>query len=93
MTAAYPKKTGLESPDIVFIKSHWDYSPHIDEPNRDHCHIIRMKEQNLLLDFLNRKLEGALLISGRRGVGKTSTVFSTINEANKQQNATALLQY
>ncbi len=33
------------------------------------------KEHNLIIDSLSRRIEGALLISGKRGVGKTSAVL------------------
>ncbi len=72
------KQDGITIP----IKEEWDYSPHIDGKT-NYCHVTRIKEQELITDFLIRKSEGALLISGRRGVGKTSSVFAAIQEANK----------
>jgi hypothetical protein len=39
-----------------------------------------------LVDFLRRKKEGALLICGKRGVGKTSVIFSAIQEAKRLEN-------
>lgn len=63
------------------IKRYWDHTPHPDEPNREHCHVIRATEQKFIVDFLSRRIEGALLISGMRGVGKTSMIFSAIQDA------------
>lgn len=63
----------------VFLKKNWDYGPHIDEIMNNH--IKRTRELEVFLDFLYRKNEGALLVSGKRGVGKTSTVFHALNEA------------
>jgi len=73
----------IDNDDYIYIKREWDYSPHIDDRDHVHCHITRKKEQNVIIDFLWRKEEGALLISGKRGVGKTSTVFSAVGEAIK----------
>jgi len=67
------------------LKKDWDYQPHIGE-DQGH-HIVRKSEQKLLLDFLARRKEGALLVSGRRGVGKSSVIFSAINKINKENLA------
>jgi hypothetical protein len=74
---------GIDNDDYIYIKQEWDYSPHIDDRAHVHCHITRNKEQNVIIDFLPRKEEGVLLISGKRGVGKTSTLFSAVGEAIK----------
>jgi Cdc6-like AAA superfamily ATPase len=65
------------------LEKDWDYAPHIGESLGHHA--IRARELDLLVDFLYRRAEGALLISGKRGVGKTSTVFSAINKALENQ--------
>jgi ATP-dependent Clp protease ATP-binding subunit ClpA len=55
------------------LRREWDYSRHFDDDkDNSYCHVIRKKEQEMLVDFLQRKNEGALLLSGKRGVGKTS---------------------
>ena len=36
-----------------------------------HCHVLRRRERDLLVDFLFRRHEGAVLLSGKRGFGKT----------------------
>ena len=55
----------------ISIKKEWDSSPHIYEDKRiKYHHIIRKEERDLLLDFLYRRNEGVLLLSGKRGVGK-----------------------
>ncbi len=72
----------------ILLKKDWDYQPHIGDEQGHH--IIRKREQKLLLDFLARRKEGALLMSGRRGVGKSSVIFSTINKINKENLAGSL---
>ncbi|MER5176514.1 MAG: hypothetical protein ABJB73_12185 [Candidatus Nitrosocosmicus sp.] len=65
----------------ISIKKEWDSSPHIFiDDNISHCHIRRKDEHVLLLDFLSRRKEGVLLLSGKRGVGKSSAVFSAIHD-------------
>jgi len=44
-------------------------------------HVTRVRENFLLVDFLSRRTEGALLLSGKRGVGKTSAIFAAINNS------------
>jgi len=68
--------------DKIVLRRDWDYSPHIDE--NFGYHVIRKNEQAYLVDFLYRRNEGALLLSGKRGVGKTSAIFSAIHEAHKK---------
>lgn len=66
------------------LRREWDYSRHFDDDkDNSYCHVIRKKEQEMLVDFLQRKNEGALLLSGKRGVGKTSAIFSAIQEAKR----------
>lgn len=70
----------------IYIKREWDYAPHIRKEVEKYYHIPR-DERTLLVDFLHRREEGALLISGKRGVGKSSFVFSAIHEAIDKLNA------
>src|SRR5262249_35110635 len=71
----------------IYIKEQWDYAPHIrKEDVKTYWHIPR-DEKTLLVDFLHRRSEGALLISGKRCVGKSSFVFSAIHEAVDKLNA------
>jgi hypothetical protein len=65
----------INNKSSIIIKKNWDYAPHIDDIGAEHCHIIRKREQEILVDFFYRKREGALLVSGKRGVGKTSAIF------------------
>src|SRR6185437_7057428 len=67
---------------IIPIKKHWDAQPHINE-KKGH-HVIRKKEQGLLIDFIQRRSEGSLLVSGKRGVGKSSAIFSAISEIKQK---------
>jgi len=43
-----------------------------------HCHVIRKIERDYLKDFFRRRREGALLVCGSRGVGKTSAIAAAI---------------
>lgn len=67
--------------NIIILRKEWDYSPHIEKEEITSYHITRKRENQLLVDFLIRKEEGALLICGKRGIGKTSAVFSAIHSA------------
>ena len=81
---------------IIPINEKWDVSPHLFEDSRNNFHINRIDSASLS-DFIYRRKEGALLISGKRGVGKTSIIASTINslrerlESNKESKKTNLL--
>jgi tetratricopeptide (TPR) repeat protein/DNA polymerase III delta prime subunit len=76
-------------PLYLNIRKNWDYSPHIEKEEKKEsetdCHIPR-SEIGLLRDFLYRRTEGALLISGKRGVGKTSTIYRAVNDAFDSSN-------
>jgi hypothetical protein len=67
---------------ILPIDQQWDLSPHIFE-NLDNFHVNR-DDSDFISDFIYRRKEGALLISGNRGVGKTSIIISTINRLRNQ---------
>lgn len=67
---------------IIPIKTHWDSSPHLFDDSDKDFHIKRF-DRSTILDFIERRTEGALLIAGKRGVGKTSILTSAINEASR----------
>lgn len=73
----------------VTLQKDWDYQPKIGSTLGHH--IKREREHMVLVDFLTRKNEGALLLCGERGVGKTSTLFSAINEANVDNSLISIL--
>lgn len=64
------------------IKRDWDAQPHIQE--RKGYHVTRTKERELLIDFITRRSEGSLLISGKRGVGKSSVIFSAVQDSKEK---------
>lgn len=72
----------MSVPKTIPIKTDWDAQPHINE-KKGH-HVIRKNEQELLVDFISRRSEGSLLVSGKRGVGKSSSVFSSIQQAKEK---------
>jgi hypothetical protein len=61
----------------VPIHPKWDSSPHLFIQNQNHFHIQR-NDAAFLRDFITRREEGALLVSGKRGVGKSSIIISSI---------------
>ena len=72
----------------VHLKSDWDYQPRID--SRKGHHVTRTQESTKLIDFIQRSNEGALLLCGERGSGKTSLLYSCINRV-KSQNIIPIL--
>ena len=71
-----------DTSEYVTIEKDWDLQPHLGD-DKGH-HVIRVNERKLLVDFMFRRVEGSLLISGKRGVGKTSAVFSAVNAIVKK---------
>jgi len=65
--------------NLIPLKKDWDAQPHITE--KKGYHVVRTKEQKLLVDFIRRRFEGSLLVSGKRGVGKSSAIFSAMQKA------------
>jgi hypothetical protein len=66
----------------LFVKQTWDNQV-LAFDDRNESHVIR-KDMDFILDFLRRRAEGSLLISGRRGVGKTNLIFSAIYTAKSE---------
>ena len=81
---------------VTPINEKWDLSPHLFENTKNNFHIYR-NDSASISNFIYRRKEGALLISGKRGVGKTSIIASTINslrerlESNNEPKKTTLL--
>ena len=61
------------------LKADWDYQPKLGN-NRGH-HAARADASEALADFIERRSEGALLVVGHRGSGKTSSVIAAANRA------------
>ena len=66
----------------IILKRDWDYQPKLGHTESNH--ITRKKEHSILVDFMARRDEGSLLVCGHRGVGKTSSVITAINDTKKQ---------
>ena len=64
----------------VVIKKNWDYTPDRVTMDNRNPYIVPTRARSLLVDLLHRGTNGAFLLSGRRGVGKTSQVLSAIEE-------------
>ena len=71
------------------LKPDWDYQPRINSPKGHH--VTRTQESTKLIDFIQRSNEGALLLCGERGAGKTSLLYSCINHINKPQEIIPVL--
>lgn len=63
------------------LKADWDYQPRLGD-DRGH-HAVRAGAGAALADFIERRAEGALLVVGHRGSGKTSAVIAAANRAAK----------
>ena len=64
--------------EVILLREDWDYTPIIDRASGHR--VTRKREHTLLVNFLYQTSRGALLLGGRRGVGKTSAIFSAIQE-------------
>lgn len=78
-----------QSMKFVYLKPDWDYQPKINL-SKGH-HVTRIQESTKLIDFIQRSNEGALLLCGERGAGKTSLLYSCINHVNKPQEIIPVL--
>ena len=67
--------------NTIKLSKDWDYQPKLH--NTFGHHVIRQNEQKILQEFMIRRKEGALLILGQRGIGKTSAIITAINESLK----------
>lgn len=71
------------------IKDYWDYpqtyvySSDQEQKNTIGVFVGRVEEKDKLKDLFNRKSKGSILISGPRGVGKTSLVYRVIYELQR----------
>lgn len=63
----------------VPLKADWDRQPRLGD-GRGH-HAARAGVDAALADFIERRAEGALLVVGHRGSGKTSSVIAAANRA------------
>lgn len=69
----------------IILKRDWDQSPKIYEDNGFSGYFVgREREVNLLLNEILSKKRGAVLVSGYRGVGKTSLVYKVLSEVLKR---------
>lgn len=61
------------------LRADWDRQPRLGD-RRGH-HVARAGVDGALADFVERRSEGALLVVGHRGSGKTSSVIAAANRA------------
>ena len=71
--------------DTIELKEDWDHQ--IKLSGAKGCHIPRSKEHRILVDFLKRSDEGAMLLCGHRGTGKTSSVIAAILDAQEHDKS------
>lgn len=65
------------------LRADWDRQPRLGD-GRGH-HVARAGVDRALADFIERRAEGALLVVGHRGSGKTSSVIAAANRAAGQK--------
>ena len=65
------------------IKNKWDLNPRLNLKKEENSHILRF-DSSVVNEFLRRKNEGAILVTGKRGVGKTSLIYSCVNNLVKE---------
>lgn len=68
----------------IYLKPDWDYQPSYEDVNAIGHFAGRQQEKEELMDEFLRKDNGSILISGARGVGKTSLIFQALRESLKQ---------
>ena len=69
--------------DKITLKRDWDYQPKLGDSRG--YHIVRAEEHRALVDFLTRRDEGSMLVCGNRGVGKTSSIITAVNDAKNSR--------
>lgn len=69
----------------ITLADDWDYPPNPfpDKKEKQGHFVGRKAEVSLLANDLIRKDSGSILISGMRGVGKTSLVYAALNEVKR----------
>ena len=75
---AHPGAVDLAAKTIP-LRADWDRQPKLGD-GRGH-HVARAGVDGALADFVERRAEGALLVVGHRGSGKTSSVVAAANRA------------
>jgi hypothetical protein len=77
----------------VVLKQNWDvpFYPPVSENSDQGNFVGREKEVLPLINDILRKKSGSILVSGYRGVGKTSLVYKALFEVKKKQENTILI--
>lgn len=77
----------------VVLKQNWDvpFYPPVSENSDQGNFVGRDKEVLPLINDILRKKSGSILVSGYRGVGKTSLVYKALFEVKKKQENTILV--
>lgn len=80
-TRPSPRTRGAADPAArtIPLRADWDRQPRLGD-GRGH-HVARAGVDGALADFIERRGEGALLVVGHRGSGKTSSVVAAANRA------------
>lgn len=73
----------------IKLKKDWDFQPKLKKQKGHHT--TRGKEHLVLIDFLTRRNEGSILVCGNRGVGKTSSVITAVNDVIGKQQKNQLI--
>lgn len=67
----------------ITLKKNWDRQIKLTNEENNNYHVTRDDEHRVLVNFLKHRDEGAMLICGHRGVGKTSSIIAAIHDAQK----------
>lgn len=70
----------------IYLKHDWDYQPSYETTGEGGHFAGRQKEKNELMDEFLRKDNGSILVSGARGVGKTSLIFEALRASTKKDS-------
>jgi len=78
---------------LLKLKKDWDIpvQPPINDGKTVGHFAGRKKEVELLVNELVHKNQGSILVSGHRGVGKTSTIYKSLSEVKKKDKKTLVI--
>lgn len=75
--------------NTILLAANWDYRPELGTDPTNY--VRRAKESGHVTDFIRRQSKGALLLGGKRGVGKTSLIIDAINEVSSSEQGVNLI--
>lgn len=82
----------MASPTIVRIRDDWDSFPDPSNLHDNSVYVGRVDDLKKLSNWILHSTRGSLLLSGVRGIGKTSFVYRAFNEAKKKNNNIKIIE-